>query len=179
MQIYNGMLKELQESLEANLANVHRLQGGQKALQVAFEDINKLNKIADQELDEKKIPDLQVLSSIKLYIKRALTSLDMNKKNLVNQNYILQGKVQGVEQTMNLVEKKFNSEKNKLQGLLNAIESGEATLDEHGDLIYLDTPEAKEKYAPKEQKVIEMKKTEKKPTKPRKRNVKKQDAPDT
>ena len=113
---------------------VQQIQGAKQELAKAAANIHAMTKVAEQELDEGKIKDLEQLEIAKRFIARAAASLENHGQHLDVQLFGMAGKVQAYKDVANLVEKSHESELERLRGIQAMLESGAVAVDADGSL---------------------------------------------
>lgn len=125
---------------EALSNTVQQIVGAKMALRKSVKDIQGLGKIAEKELEEGKIPDLQVLELVKLYVTRAMDSLTLKARQLDQEELRNRGRLEQADAQIKYLEKLYRSEEKLVEDFRAAVASGDI-VDDGGDYVVVETPD--------------------------------------
>jgi len=132
------ILAELGQQAEDQKAALGRvadqLGGAAAALHKASADLQTLHAHADAELESGKIPDLETLKSVKLYVTRGMEMLALKANSLEAQEIRQRGRVDQAAAHVAYLQKCHKAETDRLQALLDSVNAGRVTV-EDGELV--------------------------------------------
>jgi arginyl-tRNA synthetase len=117
----------LDDLLESNTKEMHRLEGGVLQLKRAADSVSALMKVVDQEMDEGKF-DLEQAKTIKRFVERAHQMVTNLMIQTDNNRIIWQGRLQGFEASVEAVKKFQDAESKKVEALRAALAAKKAAL---------------------------------------------------
>jgi hypothetical protein len=132
---------------EALSDTVQQVKGAKVALLKSVKDIQALSKVAEKELEEGKIPDLQVLELVKLYVTRAMDSLTLKARQLGQEALRHQGRLEQADSQIKYLEKLFMTEEKLQADFQKALANGDI-LDDGGEFVVTGSPAAPDNIMP-------------------------------
>lgn len=124
--ILNDVGAHIEEMAESAAKESQAMAGGKTALRQVANKILSLQSVADQDLEDGKIADLEHLKVVKLYIDRAYQTALGAAQHLENREIAASGAVNFGSSVVKFVKKLFDQEDDKSTRLKEAL-SGEST----------------------------------------------------
>jgi hypothetical protein len=112
--------------------NLHQVMGGKTALVDMTKVLNHLYGVADKELDDGIIPDLETLKLVKKWIGRAIESTAGKAKHLENMELIARGRVEQSTRSVETVQKLYVDHATQMKAVLDQIDAGVLAVDANG-----------------------------------------------
>ena len=140
--VINDVGRRLDDMREAAIGQQHQTIGAKDAAAQISTNIKKLIKVIEQDFESGEISkviekgDLEVLKMIKTYFSRAESSCDITAQHFESLKKKASGKIEAFEQSVKLVKKMQDLEQAKVDVILAAVKSGEASVDD-GDVMMI------------------------------------------
>lgn len=132
--VYRDLGRTFGDFVDKAENRIQQLQGAQQELAKAASNIHAMTKVAEQELDEGKIKDLEELAIAKRFIARAAASLENQGQHLNIQLLGVAGKVQAYKDASQVVEKSYEREADRVRSIAQMIESGDVAVEDDGSV---------------------------------------------
>lgn len=134
LNVYKDLGRTLRDYTQKASDRVLQLQGAKQELARAASNIHAMSKVAEQELDEGKIKDLEQLEVVKRFIARAAASLENQGQHLEIQLLGVAGKVQAFKESSEVVEKAHEREIDRVRSIQAMLETGAVEVEDDGSL---------------------------------------------
>ena len=113
---------------------VQQFVGAKTVLAQTAKDIQTLHGAADRDLEEGKIKDLEQLELAKLYVTRAMNSVELKRVQVSNLELIERGKLEQASQTVEMMEKMYLKEQARMENILRQVKDGTLLVEDDGSL---------------------------------------------
>ena len=144
IQTANDIGASIEDQLDAAIRTQHQYEGGQIALVATTKNFAGILAQLDKDLAEGKLDpkELDISSAdalhaiIKRWLGKTIGSIMSQKDALKSSEIAASGMVTGIKRCMEIPKKIMDAEREKLEGLLQAIEEGQVVKDpETGDFV--------------------------------------------
>jgi hypothetical protein len=135
LSVVGDVGNRLDDMLEGAVAQQQQCIGAKAAAAQIAGNIKKLVGVIEQDFEkgdiEKAIEEgpLAVLKVIKTYVSRGVGACEVTAEHFEQREQIATGKVQALQQSVQMMKKMHDSEQAKVANVLAALEQGDATVD--------------------------------------------------
>lgn len=136
--IYHSAGCDADDWLEASKRTCNGFEGAKMALKKSSQDLLGIAEAVKKDLDDGNLDGMepsQVADYAIMQITRCRTSLENASQHYENRQIAAQGEVTAYEKVVDRFKKLFDREDAKIQGVLEAIASGEIQLEDDGGMV--------------------------------------------